>query len=114
MDNDKFKRIIATIGLKNFVYYYEDYKGMYLSGDELTNEDKKIFAKRILEENEEADSFQAQITRINKALKIFEEGFNIEALDKAIKSKHNKITAEVKQKAKILKQKEILNAKPAK
>lgn len=104
MDNDKFKRIVASIGLSSFVDYYEEYKEMYLKADELTAEEKNTFAKRLLDENKEADSLQAQITRINSAIKIFEEGLNIEVLDKAIRSKHYKVTEKIKQKAKRLKE----------
>ncbi|MBK1809494.1 hypothetical protein JHL18_02390 [Clostridium sp. YIM B02505] len=106
MDNDKFKRIVASVGLSSFVDYYEEYKEVYLKGDKLIAEEKHTFAKRLLNENEEADSLQAQITRINSAIKIFEEGLNIDVLNKAIKSKNHKVTEKIKQKAKRLKEME--------
>ncbi len=59
MDNEEFKRLVASIGLASFVNYYGEYKKMYSKGDKLSNEERRIFAQSLLDENKEVDSLQA-------------------------------------------------------
>lgn len=80
-------RLLNSIGKENFIRFYYDYEKYYLSNNKKV--DKEILAKKLLNENIKASKISGQYTRINCALKIFEEKEECEALNLIINSKVN-------------------------
>nr|WP_263323557.1 hypothetical protein [Neobacillus sp. Marseille-Q6967] len=99
---DEMKRLLASIGKKSFVDFYENYQRLYLKGRNLTKEDKELFAKKLLESNPNASELRGQITRINAALRIFKHDWQKEALNEVITSTHKIITNDIKNRAREL------------
>lgn len=93
------KRLLASVGMTNFIHYYKNYQDLYEKRDKLTQEDKNKLAEKLLKENPGAYSLQAQLKRINKAIKIFELGLQVQALESVVESHNFKITAEIKRQA---------------
>ncbi|MFK4439690.1 hypothetical protein [Paenibacillus sp. RC21] len=72
-------RLLESIGKKIFIdYYYEFNK---------PNLDKKALSEKLLRENPNAESITGQVTRVNCAIRIFENGLQIEALENIINSR---------------------------
>lgn len=71
-------RILNSIGKENFVTFYDDYKKYYLSNNKA--EDREVLARKLLNDNVNAQKISGQYTRINCAIRIFEERAEKEAL----------------------------------
>ncbi len=84
-------RALGSIGKKCFVDNYYDFKNCA---------DKNELAKKLLDNNCNAVSLSAQLTRINYALWIFENNLEKEALEIIINS--NRLDDKTKNKAKFL------------
>lgn len=74
------ERALNSIGKKCFISYYNDFKNC---------NDIKAFASKLLENNSNATSINAQITRINYAKWIFDSHQEKEALNLIINSKRS-------------------------
>lgn len=84
-------RLLGSVGMRSYVINYYDYKN--------SNLDKKEFAKKLLNENPRAKSIDAQITRISKARKLFDNNQEIIALQLVVDSDSSQIDIELKKKA---------------
>ncbi|MFI8687593.1 hypothetical protein [Rossellomorea sp. NPDC077527] len=93
------KRLLASVGKKSFVEFYEEYRHLYRRGSSMTKEDKHRLAETLLRMNPEATTIQGQFTRINTALRIFKNGWHTDALEEVIASTHPSISIELKDKA---------------
>ncbi len=71
------ERALASIGKKCFIDYYNEFKNC-------TN--PKELAQRLLTDNDKANSYTAQITRINYAIWIFDNNQEKNALNIIINS----------------------------
>lgn len=111
MSKEFLDRKLDSVGKESFANFYWDYKNLYLKSEvnECTKKDKDKLAEKLLNENPKADSLRAQITRVNSALKIFENKLHIRALENVIDSKSAKVTIETKNKAKFILEKEKNN-----
>lgn len=86
---------LKSIGKKIFVDFYYDFKDI--------NTRKEVLAKKLLNENINAQTLDGQLIRIGFARKIFEENEQLEALKIIISS--NRVDGETIKKAQqILKQ----------
>lgn len=65
-------RLLNSVGKKIFVEYYDDFKNVT---------DKNALAQKLLQENTNASSIGGQMTRINCAVRIFDNNLQLEALD---------------------------------
>lgn len=99
---EQMKRLLASIGKKSFVDFYEDYEHLYKKGKDLTKEDKNKLARKLLVSNPDATELGGQMTRINAALRIFKNEWQREALEEVINSTHKIITNDIKLRAKEL------------
>jgi hypothetical protein len=88
-------RTLNSIGKEIFVRHYYDFKSI---------KDKFKLAEKLLNENQRASTIGGQLTRINCANKIFENGKEIEALEIIVNS--NRMTDDIKQIAKKIIEKE--------
>ena len=70
-------RALNSVGKQCFVKYYDRFK---------TCTDKQALAEALLRDNPRASSLSAQLTRINAAQWIFENGLEFEALDLILRS----------------------------
>ena len=91
------ERFLASVGKISFVEHFEEYRNQFMHRDD---DNKKQLAAKLLKSNPKADSLQAQITRINAAIRIFENQLQMKALEMVIESKNKRITPEIKQRAK--------------
>lgn len=98
---DKFKRQLNSVGKGIFVEYYEDFFEL-AHRKQLSRDDKKPIAQKLLEFNPDANSLDAQFVRINCALQIFKNGWEKEALTEIISSSHPKVTSKIKKRAREL------------
>lgn len=105
-------RLLNTVGKKSFVDFYQEYQELYLKKDKLLMDLKLSLAKKLLDNNPDAEEESGQITRINAAIRIFKFGWEKEALNIIVNSKHFRITKEIKQKASELLEKESVNLSP--
>lgn len=71
-------RILNSIGKENFVTFYDDYKQYHLSDNKA--EERELLARKLLNDNLNAQKISGQYTRINCARRIFEERVEKEAL----------------------------------
>lgn len=94
-----FDRARASVGLSNFVEFYEDYRQYY---EQQTPENKKRLAQKLLESNPRASSINGQITRISYTVEIFSKNWERVMLRVAIESSHPSISNEIKTRAKEL------------
>lgn len=94
-----FDRARASVGLSNFVLYYEDYRKYF---DQPTVSNKEQLAQKLLISNPKASSIDAQVTRINYTTIIFSNKWEEEMLKAAINSSHPSLTAAIKTKAREL------------
>ncbi|WP_028612292.1 hypothetical protein [Paenibacillus harenae] len=94
-----FDRARASVGLSNFVEYYEDYC-QYFEQPSVSN--KKQLAQKLLVLNPKATSIGAQGTRINYTSIIFANKWEMEMLKAAINSSHPSVTNAIKKKARSL------------
>lgn len=101
------KRLLASVGKKSFVEFYEEYRLLYRRGSSMTQQDKHQLAERLLQMNSEATTIQGQYTRINTALRIFKNDWQTDALKEVIHSTHPAISRELKEKANSLFNKEV-------
>jgi hypothetical protein len=99
---EQMKRLLASIGKKSFVEFYEEYQVLHRKGKNLTIEDKHSLARKLLDSNPEATELGGQMTRINAALRIFRNEWDREALKEVINSTHKFITNDIKHRAKEL------------
>lgn len=95
-------RALKSIGKANFVEYFEDYKELAFSKDKISGNDKMPLAKKLLDNNPNASKLSGQLIRISSAIGIFKNGWEVEALQEVIASKHPSITNEIKAKAGVL------------
>jgi hypothetical protein len=102
MRNTTFERARTSIGLSNFVEFYEDYLGYYQKDERLRKADKKRLAQRLYELNPKATSPDAQTTRIDYSVDIFENGWVEDMFKAAIESDHHSVTKEIQVRAKHL------------
>jgi hypothetical protein len=93
------KRLLSSVGKKNFIDFYHNYEELYLKRGNITQEDKINLAKKLLSMNPDAKTIGGQLTRISAALRIFSNGWNQAALVEVTNSNHNKITDDIKEKA---------------
>jgi hypothetical protein len=96
---EQMKRLLASIGKKSFVEFYEDYQLLYKKGKNLTKEDKNKLARKLLESNPDATELGGQLIRISAALRLFKNEWQREALEEVINSTHKIITNNVKLRA---------------
>lgn len=75
----ELNRLLGSIGKKIFIDYYYELKK--------PNLDKKVLSEKLLRENPKADSIVGQVTRVNCAIRIFENDLQIEALENIINSR---------------------------
>lgn len=94
-----FDRARASVGLSNFVEFYEDYRQCY---ERPSGANKKQLAQKLLDLNPRATSIDAQGTRINYTNIIFSNKWEKEMLKAAIESNHPSVTMGVKTKAREL------------
>lgn len=97
-----FERAKASVGLSNFVEYYEDYRQYYEQQSSGLKGDKKRLAQKLLETNPKATSITGQYTRINYTVSIFSNKWEKDMLKAAIESNHASVSKEVKSKARVL------------
>lgn len=100
MEKGSFERAKASVGLSNFIEYYEDYKAHYEDGGK--GKERKHLAQKLLETNPKAKSLAVQGTRIYYSLMIFENGWEKEMLKLAMESNHPAITERTRAKARLL------------
>lgn len=93
-------RLLNTIGKGNFVQFYEDYQELSSMGKNIKKDDKLRVAKKLLANNPNASEESGQITRINAAIRIFNNGLEKLALKEILNSHNSRITEEIKNKAK--------------
>lgn len=96
------KRNLYSIGMNSFVTYFEDYERLCNMHEDLLKTEKHKLAKRLLEENPKANSFNAQIKRINSAIAIFENKLQYDALESVLASRQYMVTEQIKQKVRML------------
>jgi hypothetical protein len=94
-----FDRAKASIGLSNFVEFYEDYRNFY---ENQSASSKESLANKLLNSNPKASSLSAQITRINYSCIVFSNKWEHEMLKAAIESTHPSITPAIRVKARKL------------
>ncbi|MFJ5762781.1 hypothetical protein ACIQAA_27415 [Neobacillus sp. NPDC093182] len=94
-----YKRLLNSVGKTSFIENYEGYKNLFLKGETLTSEHKKIFANELYDKNRESTSLQAQLTRVNCAINIFKNGWEKEALNDIVLSTSKSVSKEVIEKA---------------
>lgn len=94
-----FDRARASVGLSNFVEFYEDYRQYY---EQPSVSNKKQLAQKLLDSNSKATSIDAQGTRINYTSIIFSNNWEREMLKAAIESSHPSVTNAIKTKAREL------------
>lgn len=94
-----FDRAKASVGLSNFVEFYEDYR-QYFEQPSIPN--KRSLGQKLLDSNPQASSIDAQVTRINYTNIIFLNKWEAEMLKSAIDSKHPSVSNEIKAKAREL------------
>ncbi|AWX59056.1 hypothetical protein AB432_030180 [Brevibacillus brevis] len=94
-----FERVKASVGLSNFVEYYEDYRKYF---DQPSASNKEQLAQKLLVSNLQASSIGAQITRINSTTIIFSNKWEKEILMAAINSSHPSVKEAIKSKAREL------------
>lgn len=94
-----YKRLLNSVGKTSFIENYEGYKNLFLKGESLTPEAKKVFANELYDKNRESTSIQAQLTRVNSAINIFKNGWEKEALNDVVLSTSKSVSSEVKEKA---------------
>jgi hypothetical protein len=90
---------LNSVGKTSFVENYEGYKKLFLKGDNLTPEAKKIFANELYDKDRESTSIQTQITRVNSAINIFRNGWEKKALNDIVISTSKSVSIKVKEKA---------------
>lgn len=91
-----------SVGKTCFVENYDGFNNLFLKGESLTLEAKKKFANDLYDRNHELTSVQAQLTRVNCAIKIFNNGWEQEALNDIALSTSKSVSSEVIEKAKEL------------
>lgn len=94
-----FDRARTSVGLSNFVEFYEDYRQYY---EHQSSGNKKRLAAKLLESNPRASSISGQNTRISYTVAIFSNRWEKEMLRAAIESGHPSINNEIKARAKYL------------
>lgn len=87
----KLDRLLASIGKASFVENYYEFKKIYTKGMHLLD-DKKKLAEKLLQNNPEAESLNGQVTRINCAIRIFNEKQHINALENIVESRVSQST----------------------
>lgn len=97
-----FDRARTSVGLSNFVEFYEDYRQYYEQQSMSLKGDKKRLAQKLLETNPRATSIIGQNTRINYTVAIFSNKWEKDMLKAAIESNHPGVSKEVKLKARDL------------
>jgi hypothetical protein len=97
-----YKRLLKSVGKTNFVENYEGYRNLFLKGESLTLEAKRIFANELYDKDRESTSIQTQLTRVNSAINIFRNGWEKEALNDIVKSTSNSVSNNVKDKAEVI------------
>ncbi|MBW7454894.1 hypothetical protein ACFOLF_18175 [Paenibacillus sepulcri] len=97
-----FDRAKASVGLSNFVEFYEDYRKYYEQQSTTLKRDKKHLAKKLLDSNPKATSITGQYTRINYTVAIFSNKWEKEMLKATIESNHHAVSKETKAKARDL------------
>jgi hypothetical protein len=97
-----YKRLLNSVGKTNFVDNFEGYKDLFLKGEGLTPEEKRIFANDLYDKDRESISIQTQITRVNCAINIFRNGWEKEALKDVVLSTSKSVSSDVIEKAEVL------------
>lgn len=100
-------RLLASVGKKSFVEFYEEYRHLYRKGNSMTQQDKHQLAEILLRLNPDATTIQGQFTRINAAVRIFKNDWHNDALEEVITSTHSSISNELKAKANFLLKNEV-------
>lgn len=97
-----YKRLLNSVGKTSFVDNFEGYKNLFLKGESLTPEEKRIFANELYDKDRESTSIQTQLTRVNCAINIFRNGWEKEALNDVVLSTSKSVSSEVIEKAEAL------------
>jgi hypothetical protein len=97
-----YKRLLKSVGKNNFIENYEGYKKMFLKGEILTIEEKRIFANELYDKDRESTSIQTQLTRVNSAINIFRNGWENDALNDIVISTSKSVSDNTKEKAEVL------------
>lgn len=97
-----FDRAKASVGLSNFVEFYEDYRKYYEQQSTSLKGDKKRLAQKLLDSNPKATSIIGQYTRINYNVTIFSNNWERDMLKATIESNHPGVSKEIKAKARDL------------
>ncbi|WP_075619812.1 hypothetical protein [Paenisporosarcina indica] len=92
MNQELLEKKLRSIGKEIFVEYFEEFRNVTNDSGELAN--------KLLKENPNANSLDAQKTRISNARKIFEFKMEKVALDNIIKS--GRLKDDIREKAKII------------
>jgi hypothetical protein len=94
-----FDRARASVGLSNFVEFYEEYRRYY----EMPSASNKMkLAQKLLDSNPNASSIGAQSTRINYTNIIFSNQWEANMIKAAVDSNHPSVTNAIKSKAREL------------
>lgn len=96
------ERAKNSVGLTNFVEFYEDYWAFYKIHKTARSEVKKNLAEKLLSSNPNASSIVAQNTRINYTVEIFKNNWQEQILKVVIDSDNSKIKQQTKKKAILL------------
>lgn len=91
-----YKRLLNSVGKTNFVDNFEGYKNLFLKGENLTPELKRIFANELYDRDRESTSIRTQLTRVNSAINIFKNGWEKEALNDIALSTSKSVSNRVK------------------
>jgi hypothetical protein len=94
-----FDRAKASVGLSNFVEFYEDYRQYYEQQSTSLKGDKKRLAQKLLDSNPKATSITGQYTRISYTVSIFSNKWEKDMIKATIESNHPGVSKEVKLKA---------------
>ena len=99
---NNYKRLLNSVGKTSFVDNFIGYKNLFLKGESLTPEEKRIFANELYDKDRESTSIQTQLTRVNCAINLFRNGWEKEALNDVVLSTSKSVSSRVKEKAEAL------------
>ncbi|MFK4343606.1 MULTISPECIES: hypothetical protein [unclassified Paenibacillus] len=99
MSSIQFDRAKTSVGLSNFVLFFDDYQEFYKQHISSNTKDKRKLAQKLLDNNPRARSLGAQKTRVGYAVKIFKNKWEKDMLQAVIESNHSEITEEIRNRA---------------
>ncbi|KAF6558320.1 hypothetical protein G9G63_25985 [Paenibacillus sp. EKM202P] len=99
MSSIQFDRAKTSVGLSNFVLFFDDYQDFYKQNILSNAKDTSKLAQKLLDNNPRARSLGAQKTRVSYAVEIFKNKWEKDMLQAVIESNHSEITEEIRNRA---------------